>query len=962
MIGIKTLMNKKPVAMNLLFSARIKKVSHWLVAVMILLEAVSGVPLAKASPTSVVSWQKQADGVTFRLPSGVLKVQVWTPRVIRILYGLGMLVPVHRSLSVISSPQHVAWHLAVTSRYVSVSTGPVQVQVDRRTSAVRFLNAHGKPILSETPGGRSLTAETLPGPTPQTAYRSMQSFELPAGEDIYGLGQHRLPTSQGNMSYRGVAVSLEQANREVAIPFLTSSRGYGLFWDNAAHTDVSVGAGNAKTIPSSQLFTEDGKPGGLTARYYKGHDLGTLVTTQIDPQVDFDWKGSPVKGVSHNYFSVRWTGSVLAREAGDYTFVTTSDDGVRLWMDDKLIIDDWSNHAARDDQATVYFAPHSLHKIRMEYFQDTRDAIARLAWRHGLPQSTVWTSEAADCIDYYFIYGPALDTVMAGYRGLTGQAPMPPKWALGFWQSKERYRSQQEWLDIARKYRALHIPIDAIVQDFLYWEPYPWGSNAFDPKRYPDPAAAIARLHDEYHLHFMISVWGKFYPGSPNNPDRNYDVMNEHGYLYPPQSDGGRYYDAFNPAARALYWSFLRDQLFSKGVDAWWLDADEPEVDMRAFRQVRTAAGLGATVLNAWPLMHTTGVYLGQRATDPKKRVFILSRSAFAGQQRNAAATWSGDITGDWDTFGRQIPAGLDFCLSGIPYWTTDIGGFFENYPGGSENSEYRELFTRWFEWGAFCPIFRVHGMDTPKELWRFGSQFEPILVKYDNLRYRLMPYIYSLAWRVTAHAGTIMRALVMDFPSDVKARESRDEFLFGPSFLVCPVTHQGATSRPVYLPSGTSWIDFWTGRTYQGGKTITAPAPIETMPLYVRAGSIVPMGPFLQYASEKPADPIELRVYRGANGKFTLYEDEGDNYDYTKGVCATIPISWNDKAGVLTIGKRKGSFPGMLRKRTLRIVWVRPGKGTGLEISPSADRVVSYDGKAIVVRLTKERVIKNEK
>ncbi len=952
----KNTMKRNSAAMNLPVSGRINLVFCRLAAAMMLLWPVCAIQPAKASPASVVSWQKQADGVTFHLQTGVLKVQVWSPRVIRILYGPGPLVPVHKSLSVVSSPQHVAWHLVVTTRHVSILTGQVQVQVNRRTSAVRFLNAQGKPVLSETPGGRSLTAETLAGQQPQPSYRAMQSFVLPAGEDIYGLGQHRLPTSQGNMSYRGMAVSLEQANREVAIPFLTSSRGYGLFWDNASHTDVSVGTGSATTVPSSQLFTEDGKPGGLTARYYNGHDFETLAATQVDPQVDFDWKGAPVKGVSHNYFSVRWTGSVLARGGGDYTFVTTSDDGVRLWVDGRQVIDDWSNHAAQDDQATVYFAPHSMHKIRMEYFQDTRDAIAHLAWRHNLPQYTTWNSEAANCIDYYFIYGPALDTVMAGYRGLTGQAPMPPKWALGFWQSKERYRSQQEWLDIASKYRARRDPIDAIVQDFLYWEPYPWGSNKFNTTLYPDPAAAIAQLHNQYHLHFMISVWGKFYPGSTGNIDQNYDVMNQHGYLYPPQPDGARYYDAFNPAARALYWSFLRDQLFSKGVDAWWLDADEPEGDMWAFRQVQTAAGLGATVLNAWPLMHTTGVYRGQRAADPKKRVFILSRSAFAGQQRNGAATWSGDITGDWDTFGRQIPAGLDFCLSGIPYWTTDIGGFFENYPGGSKNPQYRELFTRWFEWGAFCPIFRVHGMDTPKELWRFGSRYEKILVRYDNLRYRLMPYIYSLAWQVTAHAGTIMRALVMNFPSDVKARESRSEFLFGPAFLVCPVTHEGAVSRSVYLPKGSAWVDFWSGLAYQGGQTISASAPIETMPLYVRAGSIVPMGPFLQYASQKPADPIELRIYQGASGKFTLYEDEGDNYDYEKGVYATIPIFWNNKTGVLTIGRRRGTFPGMLRRRTFRVVMVGQDKGTGLAVTQAADRVVVYNGKAIAIRLRKAK------
>ena len=944
-------MNRKHDPINWPVSARRKPFLCWLAAAMVFAVATSCIAEANASPAAVVSWQKQADGVTFRLQSGVLRLQVWTPHIIRVLYCPGAAVPTHRSLSVLSSPQHVAWRLVTTPQYVTLSTGSVQAQVDRSTGAVRFMDAHGTPILSETPDGRSLTPVTLAGSTPQTAYRSRQSFLLPTDEDIYGLGQHRLPTSQGNMSYRGTTVTLEQANREVAVPFLTSSRGYGLLWDNAAHTDVSVGAGESQTVPSGQLLTEDGQPGGLTARYYQGHDLGTLVTTRIDPQVDFNWAESPAAGLGHDYFSVRWAGTVLAQEAGDYTFVTTSDDGVRLWVDDKQIIDDWSNHAARDDSATVHFDANSKHKIRMEFFQDTRDAIARLAWRHGLPQNTVWTSEAADCIDYYFIAGPALDTVIAEYRGLTGQAPMPPKWALGYWQSKERYGSQQEWLDIAQEYRTRREPIDNLVQDFLYWEPYPWGSNAFDPKRYPDPSAAIARLHDEYHLHLMISVWGKFYPGSPDNPDRNYDVMKEQGLLYPPEPDSASYYDAFSPAARARYWSFLRDQLFAKGIDAWWLDASEPEVDMRSFRQVQTAQGIASLLLNAWPLMHTTGVYEGQRAAAPNKRVFLLTRSAYAGQQRNAAATWSGDITGDWDTFGRQIPAGLDFCLSGIPYWTTDIGGFFVNYPGGSENPEYRELFTRWFEWGAFCPIFRVHGTNTPKELWRFGPQFEPILLKYDNLRYRLMPYLYSQAWQVTAHAGTIMRALVMDFPQDVQARESRDEFLFGPAFLVCPVTQQGATSRSVYLPSGSTWTDFWSGKTYPGGRTITAPAPIETLPLYVRAGSIVPMGPFLQYASEKPADPIELRIYRGANGTFTLYEDEGDNYGYEKGLCATIPISWNEKAGVLTLGERKGTFPGMLRKRTFRVVWVSPGKGTGLEISGVADRVVSYVGKVISIR-----------
>ena len=905
-------------------------------------------PQAIGAPMPVVSWQKQADGVTFRLRPGVLKLQVCAPRVIRVLYGPTAARPRPQSLSVIEKFRPTPWHLASDSQSVTVTTGAVQARVDRKTGAVRFLNAQGAPILSEMPGGRAMTPVTLAGPTPQAAYRSQQSFVMPAGEDVYGLGQHQA----GDMSYRGTTVTLEQVNREVAIPFLTSSRGYGLFWDNPAHTDISAGAGDAETVPAAQLFTPDGKPGGLTAQYYQGQDLQTLVATRMDPQVDFNWTAAPLAGLGQDNFSVRWAGQVQAVEGGDYTFVTTSDDGVRLWIDDKQVIDDWNVHAARADTATVRFAPHSRHRLRMEYYQNTRDAVARLAWRHGSSKATVsWTSEAADAIDYYFLYGPSLDTVMADYRALTGPAPMPGKWALGFWQCKERYQTQQEWLDIAQGYRSRHEPIDDLVQDWFYWDPSPWGSHKFDPKRYPDPAAAIAQLHDQYHLHFMISVWGKFDPGSPSNPDVNYDELNAKGLLYPTAVRGpDRFYDAFSPEARAIYWRQIQDALFNKGVDAWWLDASEPEANMQALRQTDTAAGRGGLVLNAWPLMHTMGVYQGQRHADPNKRVYILTRSAYAGQQRNAAATWSGDITGTWDVFARQIPAGLNFCLSGIPYWTTDIGGFFVNYPGGSANPEYRELFTRWFQWGAFCPIFRVHGTSTPKELWRFGPQYEPILVKYDNLRYRLMPYIYSQAWQVTHHSGTIMRALVMDFPQDDTARESKDEFLFGPSLLVCPVTQPGATSRRVYLPSGTRWTDFWTGRGYKGGQTITASAPIDTMPLYVRGGSLVPLGPFLQYASEKPADPIELRVYRGANGAFTLYEDEGDSYRYEKGVRATIPITWDEPSQTLSLGTRIGKFPGMPVRRTFRVVWVRAGRGVGLEAA-RPDTVLTYTGRPVTLK-----------
>ncbi|MDQ2799620.1 MAG: PA14 domain-containing protein, partial [Armatimonadota bacterium] len=799
---------------------------------------------ALAAPMPVRAVQKQPNGATLAMPHGALRLQALTPRIFHVTYSPTGAFPAPRVPTVIGRFAPTAVKVTAGVQSVTLATGLMQAQVDRKTGAVRFLDAQGKAFLSEMPGGRSMTAITLDGPTPEAAYKSEQKFALPADESIYGLGQHQ----DGLMDYRGSVVTLEQVNREVAIPFLVSSRGYGVLWNNPAHTDVHVGAGEEAVIPAAHLFTADGKPGGLTAEYFQGQDLTHSVLTRVDPQVDFNWAGPPAAGLTQENFSVRWTGFVQTEGGGDYRFVTTSDDGVRLWIDGKQVIDDWNVHAARTDAATVHLTAHSRHAVRMEYFQNTRDAVAKLSWRlPGQSATLAWASEAADTIDYYVFYGPKIDTVIAAYRQATGQAPLPPKWALGYWQSKERYNSQQEWLDIAEGYRSRRLPIDNLVQDWFYWDPYPWGSHKFDPKRYPDPAAGIATLHDKYHMHFMISVWGKFDPGSPTNPDANYDLMNARGYLYPSLGENARYYDPHNPGARALYWQLMRDQIFDKGVDAWWLDASEPEGDMRAYRRVPTAAGLGARVLNAFPLMHTLAVSQGQRAAAPNKRVFILTRSAYASQQRTGAATWSGDITAGWDVFAHQIPAGLNFCLSGIPYWTTDIGAFFVNYPGGNANPEYRELYTRWFEWGSFCPIFRSHGTSTPREMWRFGPQTQETLLKYDNLRYRLMPYIYSQAWQVTHHGATLMRALVFDFPNDRAARESKDEFLFGPSILVCPVTQQGATTRHVYLPSGTSWTDFWTGQFYKGGQTLTAPAPIDRMPLYVKAGAIVPLGPYLQ-------------------------------------------------------------------------------------------------------------------
>jgi alpha-D-xyloside xylohydrolase len=546
------------------------------------------------------------------------------------------------------------------------------------------------------------------------------------------------------------------------------------------------------------------------------------------------------------------------------------------------------------------------------------------------------TSAVADTIDYYFFYGPQFDKIIADYRELTGAAPMFGKWAYGFWQCKNKYTSQEQLLGIAHKYRDLHIPLDNIVQDWFWWTNT--GEFKFN-KNYPDPKGMIDDLH-AHHVHLMMSVWPYFYPGSAT-----YDEMDKLGYFidrtkvksYHPQ--GMALYDAFNPAARRYYWKLLDDSLFKIGADAWWMDTTEPESEgveesflMHDKVSGASGAASGARYASLFPLLTTTAVHDGQRSESDQKRVYILSRSAFAGIQRNGVTAWSGDVLSDFETYKRQIPAALNFELSGIPYWTSDIGGFIMGHP---DDPAYRELFVRWFQFGTFCPILRVHGTRAPdtNELWSYGPVAQAALVRFDKLRYKLMPYIYSMAWMVTSANYTPMRPLVMDFASDARVLNIGDQFLFGPAILVNPVTEQGATSRRLYLPAGTRWYDFWTGEAQDGGKSIEAAAPLDRIPLYVRAGSILPLGPDIEYAAEK-ADPIELRVFAGADGDFTLYEDENDNYNYERGVYATIPLHWDDARHTLTIGARKGSFPGMLQARTFHVVFAGTAGGKTVQYS----------------------------
>jgi alpha-D-xyloside xylohydrolase len=558
-------------------------------------------------------------------------------------------------------------------------------------------------------------------------------------------------------------------------------------------------------------------------------------------------------------------------------------------------------------------------------------------------------SEIADGIDYYFFYGPEFDRIIGDYRELTGPAPLFGRWAYGFWQSKNKYQSQQEVLGVASKYRALHIPADNIVQDWFWWTStgeFKWNKN------YPDPQKMVDTLHGE-NFHLMVSIWPFFYPGTATYAD-----MDKRGYLFEKTKvpsfhpQGMAVYDATNPEARKYYWGLVNQSLFKLGVDAWWMDTTEPETEGKEDNVMlhhKLAIGSGTRYANIFPLLDTSAVYDGQRAASNQKRVFILSRSAFAGSQRYGVTAWSGDVLSDFETYKRQVPAGLNFALSGIPYWTTDIGGFIL---GDNKSPEYRELFVRWFQYGTFCPIFRVHGTRTENqnELWSYGEQAQAILTKFDTLRYRLLPYIYSLAWQVTSNHYTIMRPLVMDFANDPRTLNVGDQFMFGPALLVNPVTEQGASSRRLYLPAG-QWVDFWTGAPVAGAQSIEAAAPLDRLPLYVRAGSILPLGPSVEYAAQSPAAPIELRVFPGADGDFILYEDENDNYNYENGAYSTVPIHWDNAAHALTIGNRQGSFPGMAAKRGFRVVFVDLNHGAGIESPVDAGKLVDYSGTPVTVQ-----------
>ena len=792
-------------------------------------------------------------------------------------------------------PSVPAFKVTRNAASIIVATAKMRVIVDRRNGALQFTDNGGTTFLSEVAGTRTLDPSMVQG---EATLIAGQAFLSPAGEHLFGTGEFQ----DGFLDVRDLPRRLTQVNSQIAIPFLLSSKGYGILWHNYGLTDLNPAGERVDLTPSST-----------------GKETAADVTTSEGTQKVVRREGA-------------FIGDLEVAHAGKYALML--DVGQKMArryyveIDGKAVVD-FANFWLPPTTSWFSNLSSGRHTIRVVGEQDDKPV---LFWRPS-EDRTVLRSPVAEAVDYVVFAGPTSDDVIASYRELTGAAPLMPQWAYGYIHCRERFHSSQEILDTAADFRKRLLPLDVIVQDWQYWGKYGWNAMKWDEAYYPDPAGMIERLH-AMHAKLMVSVWSKIDPETEVGKQ-----FVAKGYYIP----GTQWVDFFNPAAAQLYWKNFSERMLSLGIDAWWQDATEPENDDLAGRQ--TFDGPGEKVRLLFPLFVNKTVYEGQRKDAPDKRVFILSRSAFLGQQRYASATWSGDIGSGWDTLKRQITAGLGYSASGLPYWTTDTGGFFRPGPTQYKDPAYHERFLRWFQFSTFSPLLRVHGFQTDTEPWRYGDDVEGAVRSYLNLRYQLLPYIYSEAAAVTFHGSTIMRPLVMDFAGDDKALDQKYEYMFGPDFLVAPVLETGAREWPVYAPKTPGgWYNFWTSKPVPAGTTSVIAAPMEQIPVLVRAGSILPMGPVEQYASERAPDNFEIRIYPGADGDFTLYEDEGTNYHYEQGLRSTIRFHWNDKNRQLTISKRDGHFLGMLESRRFHLVAV------GSEASPT----VVYSGQVLTLRLPK--------
>jgi len=849
----------------------------------------------------VKDFKQQNDKIEVNLSNGTLSICPLTENAVRIRFYQDAEVQVPELILTSSIPTR-RFGVVDSPSKLEIEGKNIIIALDKQTGKLSFADKSGKIFLNEKSGSRKLVPDSVMG---EPCFMAEQSFESPNDEFIFGLGQFQ----DGHYNLKRVSRRLTQVNSQISLPFIYSSKGYGLLWHQYGLTDFNP-ADNFVALEKQDSSAGKNKMAEVTTT------TGTQKVSQ-NQSLYFGTFKVPVDGEYSIFLDL-----------GDM------DNRQYVVIDGKPCID-MSNFWLTPTACALVVLEAGEHQVQLVCKSSNTPG---MSWKLT-DDFITFRSPNAKLLDYVVFYGPSADSVIATYRNLSGNVPMLPRWAYGFWQCRERYTSGTHLVETVREFRRRNLPMDVIVQDWQYWGKNGWGVPQFDETHYPNPSGFIKEIHD-LNAHFNISIW--------SNPDKNSRIGREYAAKnrYIPNSP---WLDYFNPETRKEYWNTLKENLFIHGVDSWWMDATEPEND--ALRGVKTYMGLGDFYRLIYPLLVSQSVYEGQRKTTSEKRVCIMTRSAFLGQQRYGTINWSGDVGGNWDTYERQIVAGLNYTITGLPYWTTDIGGFFR--PGSSQytDEKFHELLTRWHQWGTFNPIFRNHGYQTETEPWKYGEIVEENMRNMLDLRYRLLPYIYSEAWQITKNGSTMMRPLVMDFREDAVAVGQAYEYMFGKSILVAPITEAGVNEWNVYLPKSASWFNFWTGKQFKGGQTITTSAPLNIIPLFVKAGSIIPMGPFIQYSTEK-SDPVEIRVYPGADGEFTLYEDENDNYNYEKGSYSIITFSWNDSKKVLTISDRKGSFPGMLKKRHFNIVRVAKNKGAGMDAIESIDKEVTYKGKKVKVKL----------
>lgn len=864
---------------------------------------------------------------------------------------------------------------------VIVSTSSISAVVDKAGGRVSFIGPDGKVILAEQAGGRSFSPIEVEG---TKGYTVTQRFDSPSPDEaIYGLGQHQ----SEEFNYKGKSEELYQYNTKVSVPCVVSTDGYGILWDSYSYCRF----GNpTASLPLSEAFTlydADGIEGCLTGTY-TASDGRSLVRKEENISFDHLKRGDlghveglqteiPLKGAV-----VTYAGELESDRDGVFDFILYYSGYVRVWIGpDEVVPERWRTAWNPNSYKFSHdFVKGKRYPVRIQWKPDGDVAYCSLrAFQPVAPdtrEEMCWWGEMQQSIDYYFIAGDNADEVIHGCRTLTGKAPVMPKWAMGFWQSREKYNTQEEVLSTVAEYRRRGIPLDNIVIDWLHWKQDSWGSHEFDRERFPDPKGMVDSIH-AMNARVMISVWPKFYVTT-----EHYKEFDSKGWMYQGAVRDsirdwvgpgylGSFYDAYDSGARKLFWKQIYDHYYPLGIDAWWMDASEPNVrdcvdmDYRKALCGPTALGSSTEYFNAYALMNAEAIYDGQRGVDPDKRVFLLTRSGFVGQQRYSTATWSGDIATRWEDMRAQITAGLNFSVTGVPYWTMDIGGFCveDRYVAaqqlfdrtGVENEdlkEWRELNTRWYQFGCFVPLFRAHGQWPFREIFNIAPEGHPAyesMTWYTRLRYRLMPYLYSLAGSVTFDDYTIMRPLAMDFPQDKEVYDIGSQYMFGPAFMVAPVTEYKAETKDVYFPDGALWYDMYDGRAIEGGHWENVALTYSRMPLYVRAGSIVSVGEPVQWSGENPSGPVDLYVYTGADGSFTLYEDNGLDYAYERGEYSRIKLSWDDSDAVLTIGAREGEYPGMPERRLFNVRLVREGVGFG---EACIEASVDYCGEEVRVEL----------